>query len=979
MADLKTQIEVGIDGSSAVSGANQIKKSIVDLGDAAAAAGRKGGDSFELLAGSAQEAATKANAATRRLIADAQRSFALLQAGGAPGPRNTGEFLETRAAQIGADRDTIRQYAQALDDVAFAQKRAAYESAGFNKTFDYTARTAKQTTAALRQVPSQLTDIFVSLQGGQAPLTVLLQQGGQLKDIFGGIGPAARALAGYLTSLINPFTLAAAAAAALAFAYKKGSEEADEYAKALILTGNAAGTTVGQLTSMAEAIDGVVGTQAEAAEAVAQFSASGKIAAGNIEDFSRAAIKLERTTGQAISKTVEQFASLLDEPTKAAIKLNETTNFLTLSIYKQIKALEDQGRATEAAALAQRTYASEVESRSDQIVGRLGYIERAWLAIKDATKEAGDALLNVGRPETLQAQLARTEKLIEAAQKGQSFQITASGALGFGTQQVDIEAEKARAEILRENIKFENQAAEAQGRARREVKERIAAEDVLKRNAIDKVDLLKKELALIETLRSKGTITSKEAADAIAGAKERFKLPAGARGPRDPQRGIDRSDLQFDLSQIKSEQDRLIAIYSDAEKILEALRSGGLMNERDYYEAKRQFIELESAAKEDAFRKEIARLQEEGGVIAARKARDESERAQQQRDQIDNARAVAKAQADLSLLRARTSAQETELTLKQTLANRQLEQSYASATRAAQEFLDTQNTQQARLLAGLGQGQQDRNRLAGINQIEDRFLQQRQELENQRILRGADMTEAEYQKRLAIINEFQQKSLASFNAYYDRLIELQSSAAIGANEAINNYIENAQNVAATTDQFVSSTLDGLEDSLTKFLTTGKSGFKEFANAIVADITRIIVKQQIANALASQMGNFNSSSGFGSFLSALLGSGASKSMSSGAFGIGISGAAMGGEVSRGQIIEVNETNGPGELFNVGDRQYLLASQAGSIRPQKASSSTNREAMNVIMNFTLSAPADRRTQSQVAVAAGRGLQSAMARYT
>src|SRR5574343_802029 len=976
MADLKTQIEVGIDGSAAVSGANQIKKSIVDLGDAAAAAGRKGGDSFELLAGSAQEAATKANAATRRLISDAQRSFALLQAGGAPGPRNTGAFLETRAAQIGADRDTIRQYAQALDDVAFAQKRAAYESAGFNKTFDYTARTAKQTTAALRQVPSQLTDIFVSLQGGQAPLTVLLQQGGQLKDIFGGIGPAARALAGYLTSLINPFTLAAGAAAALALAYNQGSKEADAYAKALILSGNAAGATVGQLTSMAEAIDGVVGTQAEAAEAVAQFSASGKIAAGNIEDFSRAAIKLERTTGQAISKTVEQFASLRDAPTKAAIKLNETPNFLTLSIYKQIKALEDQGRATEAAALAQRTYASEVESRSDQIVGRLGYIERAWLAIKDATKEAGDALLNVGRPETLQAQLARTEKLIEAAQKGQSFQITASGALGFGTQQVDVEAENARAEILRENIKFENQAAEAQGRARREVKERIAAEDVLKRNAIDKVDLLKKELALIETLRAKGTITNKEAADAIAGAKERFKLPAGA---RDPQRGIDRSDLQFDLSQIKSEQDRLIAIYSDAEKIIEALRSGGLMNERDYYEAKRQFIELESAAKEDAFRKEIARLQEEGGVIAARKARDQSERAQQQRDQIDNARAVAKAQADLSLLRARTSAQETELTLKQTLANRQLEQSYASATRAAQEFLDTQNTQQAGVLAGLGQGQQDRNRLAGINQIEDRFLQQRQELENQRILRGADMTEAEYQKRLAIINEFQQKSLASFNAYYDRLIELQSSAAIGANEAINNYIENAQNVAATTDQFDSSTLDGREDSLTKCLTTGKSGFTEFANAIVADITRIIVKQQIANALASQMGNFNSSSGFGSFLSALLGSGASKSMSSGAFGIGISGAAMGGEVSRGQIIEVNETNGPGELFNVGDRQYLLASQAGSIRPQKASSSTNREAMNVIMNFTLSAPADRRTQSQVAVAAGRGLQSAMARYT
>ena len=71
-----------------------------------------------------------------------------------------------------------------------------------------------QMNAALRQVPAQLQDIVVSLQGGQKPLTGFLQQGSQLASSFGSVGTAAKAVGGYLLGLINPFTLAAAAATA---------------------------------------------------------------------------------------------------------------------------------------------------------------------------------------------------------------------------------------------------------------------------------------------------------------------------------------------------------------------------------------------------------------------------------------------------------------------------------------------------------------------------------------------------------------------------------------------------------------------------------------------------------------------------------------------------------------------------------------------------------------------------------------------
>ena len=101
------------------------------------------------------------------------------------------------------------------------------------------------------------------------------------------------------------------------------------------------------------------------------------------------------------------------------------------------------------------------------------------------------------------------------------------------------------------------------------------------------------------------------------------------------------------------------------------------------------------------------------------------------------------------------------------------------------------------------------------------------------------------------------------------------------------------------------------------------------------------------------------------------------MSSGAFGIGVSGFAMGGQVERGRIVEVNETDGPGELFNVGNRQYLLASQSGRVEPQKATSTPKEQALTVINNFMLSSRPDSSTQAQLAKTAGMGVQRALAR--
>jgi len=280
---------------------------------------------------------------------------------------------------------------------------------------DLTGLSAKQTAAALRGVPAQFTDIFTQLAAGQNPLQVFIQQGGQLKDMFGGAAPAARALGGYIAGLVNPYTVAAAAVGGLAFAYHQGAKETDAYTRALILSGNAAGTTASQMAEAARRVAAATGgTQGAAAEALTLAIGAGVPgeALGAVAD---AAVRMEQVAGKAIDDTVAEFAKLARDPVAASVKLNEQTNYLTEATYRQIKAFEDQGRHTDAVALAMKTYADVVAERAREITKNLSPLEDKWLGIKAAAKGAIDAIWDVGRP--ADAVTAAVEKVLDIKAK----------------------------------------------------------------------------------------------------------------------------------------------------------------------------------------------------------------------------------------------------------------------------------------------------------------------------------------------------------------------------------------------------------------------------------------------------------------------------------------------------------------------------------------------------------------------------------
>lgn len=147
---------------------------------------------------------------------------------------------------------------------------------------------AGQYRQAMRQLPAQITDVVTSLASGMPIWLVAIQQGGQIKDSFGGVGATFQALGDKIKSFFgiastaseelgeiargadaaavsannartamtglsgagSAFAIvgvaAAAAGVALAAAYEKGRSEATELNKAIILTGNYAGTSAGQ-------------------------------------------------------------------------------------------------------------------------------------------------------------------------------------------------------------------------------------------------------------------------------------------------------------------------------------------------------------------------------------------------------------------------------------------------------------------------------------------------------------------------------------------------------------------------------------------------------------------------------------------------------------------------------------------------------------------------------------------------------------
>lgn len=874
MADLTAQMVFTADASGVEAGVGRAKKSLADLGAAAVTEGKKSSEGLKPLGEESQKSSAKVESATKNMIGSIQRTTAALEAGG----RSGSKYFEALASQRGISVDALKPYLAQLDAVNAKQAAAKAALEATSPALANVGMSARATAAAMRNVPAQFTDIVTSLQGGQAPLTVFLQQGGQLKDMFGGLGPAAQAIGGYIASLITPFTLGAAAVGALAVAMYQGSQESQAYAKAIVLTGNYLGTTTDQLKDQAAQIARTTGTQGAAAEALAKMAQSGKIASEAMTEVGAAVVTMNRVLGTSVDEATATFAKLADEPAKSSAKLNETMHYLNQTTYERIRTLEEQGRKEEAVALAQNSLATATTTRLKQVEDQAGVLARAWRMLGDDAKKAWDLMQGLGRSQTTGEALAAAQSNLASLQARGAIGGPVTGQRDFSDQIRNAQA--AVAELSRKAIREQDNAF-AEGERTRAESAKIAASDRLK-TLSDEVktnaDRRKKAIAELERdYKTLGKATSgPEYEKLVANINDKFKDPKGAGAG-------------------KAFQDDAATKFLETLRQTEASLSAQLAGENKLTDAQREQVK---------FQQLIADLKDKKILTAEQKSllvNKESISAQLAKNAgLSNQIGFEEKIADLVKKSASDAAEFA----------RQMEAVNISMT-ASQAG---RNEQADRSLSAFGLGDRARAEIEAQKSIRNEY---------QRFLTGAtkqaaeknQLGSSEYQAEVEKIKAALAEALAKQQKYFDDLKAKQADWKNGATAALANYVDTIENVAASTERALSSGLKGAEDALVEFVTTGKLSFSSLANSIIADLARIAIQQTITKPLASGLLGLLSGGGGSS------GTGDSWTDSL----IGLAGArASGGPVTGGAPYLVGE-KGP-EIFVPGSSGGIVPNHA-----------------------------------------------------
>lgn len=673
-------------------------------------------------------------------------------------------------------------------------------------------QSAKQLAANLRGIPAQFTDIATSLAAGQNPLTVFLQQGGQLKDMFGGIGPATRALGGYVAGLINPFTLAAAAAGVLALAYKQGSDEATAFSNALTTSGNAAGTTADALGNSADSVSDAVGTVGAAAAVLVQLAGSSSILSDSFDMIAIAALKWEEATGKAAEETVKDFEKIAKDPAKAVRELNATMNFLTTSTYAQIEALQRQGDVQGAVNLAEQTYAEALTSRANKIVENLGYVEGAWLTVKNAAKSAWDSILDIGREATLDEKLATLNERLQAIKDAEEAN---KGPFGFSTPSDDFRKEQTEKDITALLVEQE------ESRKRSAAAAAVVAQD-------------KKGIAAVEAL-NKGLEETAPKTEKLAKRFAEIDKQVAAAAAR----GVQYSDAQ--IAQLRKAAE-------------EQFKATAAPKQKEF--------------REDAGQKMLDNLRQQSAALQLQSVTNEKLGTQ--------AQALAKFQQEIADIKSKEiqTADQKSLLASEALITAQLKRNVAleqevaarkQATEEAGKLAAFQENQASKLstakeglnakLTGIGEGDKLRERLQEDLAIRKEYQTELDRLNKQ--FNTGEISQDLYAQETLILEENLASRLEMQQEYYALVDEAQGSFFLGASEAWANYLTEATDVAAQTETLFGQAFDGLTDALYDFVTTGELSFRDMAASFAQTALKMLIQYAAAQAISAGLNAFSS--------------------------------------------------------------------------------------------------------------------------
>jgi len=830
--------------------------------------------------------------------------------------KDAAEAQKAAAAAAQAEQQSLQKLLNQIDpvnaaltklDTLEAQLRAARAKGTISQDdFDsYAAKIAK----ARQEVTSAdhaMGHFTLTSAGARRELGVLVGElaRGDFSNLEGSLLTLANR-AGVLTVILSPIGLIiaslTASLVAMGVAAVQGAEDQEKLNRAIIETGNFAGVTSGQVNAYVDTIGRATQSTGNVREALTLLIASGKVTGTRLAEAAQGAADFSFVTGQAIDKSVEAFVKLQDDPVKAIRTLDEQYHVLTLTQYENIKALEAQGDASTAAAIAQTAAAQSFAQRAAEVRQSQGLIQRGWDEIKASASAAWDAMKGIGRTFTNGDDLSSATKqldairnrmpqlkslndqqLLAAAQStsdpnhaflagdlgtirlliGQK-QSSQAGAL-FEQWQAQREADFAKinedakkaSDVM---TKYLDSAKADQAKAAEIAKVKDATASLIAANPQNQASYLADQKAALAEIEKKYTNH-----DANAAGK---------------------ADESAQVAAFKSSLAAIVDAYKNGQAELDASRKAGAVSEADYYQQSRDLLWKNEGDQVTAIQAEIDRLKTRKAVGA-------------ERIKLDGQ--IAQLEAQASKVEADAISKSDQLAGQQQASYLKRQQAIDAYREALDKANDTLQAQVNAEIARIGMGDRQFQLQQSINKALEDQANKMQDLalKFQAGTRGESggIDQSQYDADVAALQAATDKRVAIITEGYRRQTEAQQDWEKGAERGLENWVDQAGNAASQATNEVQHGLDSLFDFGANKLTGQKAKFSDFITGIEQDLIRLELRvygsKILSGLFPSLFGGGGGASGIGDLLNGGSSYSGAGSLSTSWAGMGIGFNALG---------------------------------------------------------------------------------------
>ncbi|HBR0037916.1 TPA: phage tail tape measure protein [Klebsiella pneumoniae] len=268
---------------------------------------------------------------------------------------------------------------------------------------------------AMRMLPAQLTDVATQLAGGQSPWLILLQQGGQVKDSFGGLIPTFRGLLGAVSPLAVGVAALTAAGAGIGYIFYQGTSTLSDFNKTLTLSGNTAGLTTDRMLALAKSEQQAGLTFDQTTDSLTALINAGVGAGARFDELSQSVAKFSTASGIPIEKVAEAFGKLTNDPTSGLVAMAQQFHNVTAEQIDYVAQLQRSGDEAAALQAANDAATKGFNTQTQSLIDNMGTIERSADSLKRAFKSMWDAALDLGRPDTAGEMVSKAQSAFKQA------------------------------------------------------------------------------------------------------------------------------------------------------------------------------------------------------------------------------------------------------------------------------------------------------------------------------------------------------------------------------------------------------------------------------------------------------------------------------------------------------------------------------------------------------------------------------------